>query len=747
MTWTATTSSKTLTHTTTSRTVWTANSVLAPTNGRLSVQCNSYTDHIRFVCPASADGRTGWEIGIMNDAGCVNTNLSIRRIDMGLAELPVVQLAHGLAVGSPFTLEVEYQASVITARIVSAMNPISISYVNDVEPTFESFRKVHIASDVDGATAIDPVVQELYTGFAQVQDVLIAVGHDGAIYASYDTDNIVPLSSRKLGQSGQVSMDQYLNIVYAVGGGKAVKINTAARTVDSWTATFGSLPGYTTVGTTDAQLCVSWGTRVLLARSRSSPNVLFASAIDDPDDWDTGSSIFGAAFAISMPEPIVALVPVTDRQLLVCCERTTYSILGDPGLGASERIQVLGGTGASGMQSCVRELVPGGAYVHAPEGIYVVQGNAAMLLSKNTLTEYAEVDRSNLDDYTISSVRDHFNTRIHTFITPNDSTQQGVHLCYEESVGAFNGQNGGFYLDTFPALFGPTASCTHRGRIYLGGHDGVIRVFDVDQSTDAGQDIDVRLPVRVIVNGMTEGDVSLSRVMPQLTLDSEPVTVTLYGGETAEAVMEPSVRTQLWTTTYSHLNPPITRQGSDSALLLEFSGTEANWSLEQVDVVLGQGKRHTRRSRTAVVAGNACVFPEITTGTSPDPGGTGPGLPGQPPGQIGAGTPPAGGDGGAYFLDVFGGASNPFIYRNSFFLPFSGGFVGGGGGPGWGESGYSEGSNGINDFNSGFQYGGGMYGFVSVWGVDGSGDVTTVTVTGDSGFDTPIVTPYPPGES
>ena len=628
MTWTRNSTSGTLTHSGIYRSTWHGDGLRAPTSGRVTLQSRAYTDHIRVVCPCSTDGRTGWEIGIMGDAGASDTKLSIRRIIMGVPQAPVQQITHGLGASTTFTLQVDYSDNTITATVTSGATVVTLAHTNTTEPTYATFRSLAIGSDVNGATVDRPQVCELIRDYATIRDALVAVGDDGTVYASYDGSSMTPIASRVLGQSGQASVAQYLGTVYAIGGGNARKIDLVNRTTTPWTATNGSLPGYTAAGTTDGQVLAFWGTRAIISRSQDNPNGVYASAIDDPDDWDTGRRIFGAAFAVNMPEPVVALMPITDQQLLVCCERSAYMILGDPGTGSSEVVPILGSTGASGPTAVLPVQSPGGPMVHSPEGVYLVRQNAALNITKNVLTQYVEIARADLGVYTVSAVRDPSTARIHFFITPTTSTTQGVHLCYEEVVGGFDPNGGGWFLDTFPAEFGPTAATVHKGQVYMGGHDGIIRVFDSTASNDDGEDMEVKLPVRVIHAGLTEGGVKLTRTAPQMTTDSTgTVTVKLYAGATAQQVMDVDARTLLWSTTYAHLRPPIIRQGNDGALLLEFSGTTATWALEQVDVDAVPEMGQLRRVRAAVTAGTVCTYPAAGSTTDPPSGGSGPGAP------------------------------------------------------------------------------------------------------------------------
>jgi hypothetical protein len=629
VTWTRNTTSGTLTHAGIYRSAWHCDGLRAPTSGRITLQSKSYGDHVRVVCPCSTDDRTGWEVGIMGDGFAAKTNLTIRRIVMGVPEAPTQQVAHGIGLGVTFTLQVDYTDNTITASMVGAGTTVTLSHTNTVEPTFTTFRSVAVASDIDGATVDRLTVSELVRDSATIRDALVAVGDDGSVYASFDGSSMTPIASRVLGQTGQASIGQYLGTLYAVGGGKARKVDLVNRVTTPWTATSGSLPGASGAGTTDAQVVAFWGSRALLARSQANPNGLYASAIDDPDDFNTGSSIYGAAFVLNLPEPIVALLPVTDQQLIVCCERSAHLVLGDPGLGASEVIPILGSTGASGPTAVLPVQSPGGPLIHSPEGVYLVRQNTAVNITKNILTQYAEIDRDDIGVNTVSVVRDPQNARVHIFITPTTSSTQGTHLVYEEAVGGFDPNGGGWFLDTFPATFGPTAAAIHKGRMYLGGHDGVIRLLDVEAEDDDGQDMDVKLPVRVIHKGLTEGGVHLERTAPQLTTDTTgSVTVTLYAGATAQQVMDVDERTELWSTTYAQLAPPIIRTGADTALLLEFSSTGATWAMQQVDVVATPFMGLGRRVRVAVTASAPCTYPVVDGGTSPPGGGTGPGAPG-----------------------------------------------------------------------------------------------------------------------
>jgi hypothetical protein len=571
----------------------------------------------------------------MSDGGATQTNLTIRRIIMGVPQAPTQQIAHGLSATTTFTLQVDYIDNSITATISAGAAVVTLAHSNVVERTFVTFRSLAIASDVNGATVDRAQSCELVRDYATIRDALVAIADDGSVYANFGGDSMTPIASRVIGQSGQASIDQYLGTVYVIGGGKARKIDLVNRTTTPWTATSGNLPGYTAAGTTDGQVLVFWGTRAVITRSQANPNGIYYAAINDPDDWNTGSRIFGAAFVQNMPEPVVALMPISDQQLLVCCERSAYMILGDPGIGSSETIPVLGSTGASGPTAVLPFQSPGGPLVHSPEGVYLVRGNTAISITKNVLTQYAEIPRDDLGTYTVSVVRDPSAARVHIFITPTSPTVAGTHLVYEEAVGGFDPNGGGWFLDKFPASFGPTATAVHKGKIYMGGHDGIIRVFRDSATTDAGTNIDIKLPVRVIHQGLTEGDVFLQRTAPQLTDDSTgTVTVKLFAGATAQQVMNPTTRTLLWSTTFTELGAPITRQGRDSALLLEFSSTAATWAMQQVDIVATPMMRSSRRVRNAVAAGLPCTYPTVESGDEPTEGGEGPGAPGEPSGGV-----------------------------------------------------------------------------------------------------------------
>ena len=116
---------------------------------------------------------------------------------------------------------------------------------------------------------------------------------------------------------------------------------------DLWLA-----PGANRAGTTDAGV-VFWGTRAVLFRSQSNPNGLYFSAIDDPDDFNTGSAIFGAAYARNMPGARRLGGPAHGPAALGVLRAIDVCDSGRPGLGSSETLPILGSTGASGPTAAV----------------------------------------------------------------------------------------------------------------------------------------------------------------------------------------------------------------------------------------------------------------------------------------------------------------------------------------------------------------------------------------------------------
>lgn len=90
----------------------------------------------------------------------------------------------------------------------------------------------------------------------------------------------------------------------------------------------------------NVQILTFWRGRLLASGQAASPQILYASAVGDPTNWDFAADLEtanpGAPWAINVAEAgqagdtITALVPFSDDTLLVLLKRSIYRIDGDP---------------------------------------------------------------------------------------------------------------------------------------------------------------------------------------------------------------------------------------------------------------------------------------------------------------------------------------------------------------------------------------------------------------------------------
>jgi len=104
----------------------------------------------------SEDARTGFEIGIMSDAGASTANLTIRFRDDNVPGAPLYQAAHNIPADTPFDLEVAidgngFYATISTTDVTAVRLPTE---GNASSGDYSTYRGHAFVSDVDGARII-----------------------------------------------------------------------------------------------------------------------------------------------------------------------------------------------------------------------------------------------------------------------------------------------------------------------------------------------------------------------------------------------------------------------------------------------------------------------------------------------------------------------------------------------------------------------------------------------------------------
>ncbi len=376
------------------------------------------------------------------------------------------------------------------------------------------------------------------------------------------------------------------NKVYAVDGTKPIIVDPILKKVTTWAATKGTLPD-------KCELVCTYRGRIVLARPAANKAQAFMSRVNDPLDWEYGSTntVSTKAYALTAadvgqpPEPITALAPYQDDYLIIGCERAIYMMEGDPGAGGSLQV-VSQGTGILGPRAwCFDDQ--GSLYFMGSSGLYVMARNTRdyQPIGHRRLVQF--LDRVNLATTKIQMAYDAFKSCVHIFLTPLDTTVQGTHVVYQPPMDAF-------WIDKYPTAFGPYALARMHGqadedrRFVFIGSDGYIRRPSDTARSDDGTSIttQVRFPALELAGGSVES--MATEVQAHGVDGSGPLSWSWLTAGSCDQVnrADPStaVRSGVWFTDADGFQRGTSlrvRGGAHQLVVTQDSATDA-WGLEHV---------------------------------------------------------------------------------------------------------------------------------------------------------------------
>lgn len=649
---------RTLTHSGTSRDFWyTARPM--PGLCRITAICISTSHRIGIMVHSTPDGRTGFQCGIDPSD---SQRLSIRRVRHGVVETELVGTAHGFPDDAQFSLVVEVREGQIQARMEASGHATAmVNYVNSIEPTFSRFTGWGPVSSVDDAVVVELSMAELRAVQSELMDVLVVVA-GGSIYAAYDESSIVLLERGGFGafsRTGQVSLAVLDGIVYGVDGARALKIDILRRRVIPWgpddtggawnLETTGTLPGAREIagfplqrypGTTNARYICAHRGRIYLAGMSDSPHAIWASAVRDPQMWNFSEAEDGRAFAVGVERragvggTITGIASVANNMLIIGMARSVAVMFGDPIDGLPRIIDVLPDFGLSG-HNAIAVTSEGSALLHSPNGGLVsvdVNGGSSML-SLPVLSEHISFQVTERERKIVTLVRDTQRHGTCIFITPDDPAISGVHLWYDERIGRFVPGEGGFFPEEYPVHIGPTAATFWRGKVILGSRDGKLWRYENPEehlASDDGEPIRAFCAMGLMNDDSITGDTIMTYFRAELSDDSDPLTLSFYGGVTAESAYSHDSRELLLKKTIGHASPPVVSRIRSRAIVAELSSelAGAEWRLEAVNVTTQIAPLLRRASKHVPVEIHGKCEPFEILGPPLDPPGVGYG-PGQ----------------------------------------------------------------------------------------------------------------------
>lgn len=554
-------------------------------------------------------------------------NIVIRKWSLGTVGSALDTAAHGLTDGDNYTLEVRWINGVITAYL-NGSTTAAVEY--DTSNDLATFSAMGFASEDDGARVGSARIYTLTQTFAALADVAWWVA-GGTLYASD--------SGRNGGRAIGTFFDPAATVVGAedqqhaiiVDGSHAVDFDAVLMTAQPFTLDAGKMPGQsalnTPLGTTTAKVVLQYNSRVGFLQEQYA----IFSALGDRADLDLTVDTEGKAFIwpSQVGEPLLGAFVAAKNRLIMWGRRSTWEMTGDPVLGA-DVTRISSKTGGTGPYSaCMVEQ--GIVLIHSDQGLQIIRaGGLPQPLSEMVLTDIVNTE-SAADTMHATVVQDTRSFGVWIFLTPRDGTQ-GRHVFYDERTGQYNPQGGGFW----PIRFGdagaqPTCAMRYQGEVVFGTLDGrMMYMSEAHAGADGGDDYTSKLMLQAVHSEDARRGVLISEIGLIMGLDSDPTTMTIYGGHTPERAFGASH----WTLMSREIDKDrrrIAASVSAPATVIELTCDGGQFSLEAVDVTYKRVPIMEQPRRPRLVAGTICQPPAAEEadpgdGTEAGPGeGTDPG--------------------------------------------------------------------------------------------------------------------------
>ncbi len=630
---------------------------------------NTTAHEVKAVLFATKDRLNRIEVGV------VGANVVMRKVALGGAavvltnsasDLPAsasCSVAHGLTAGVPYQVD----ARVVDGTIELWINETKVlsHQLLDTETYYGNVRigaqkYVGFVSSVSGAVVQRAQICSLVPGEITPQTEVDVIVVDGNVFMSRDGETIEQIASKAFNPTGPVSLAAKRAVVYGVDGTNARKIDPSAKTVTNWGGTTLStaLPGATetapssgvfVAGTTRMTFAFEFLSRLGLGGDDQDPQNLFFCAVDDPDDWNTGSLDYGRAFALSaggpgrVGEPVKCAFQMSNGVLGIGCLNSFWCMRGDPIEAIPRVTPVLLNDGIWGKDSmCLAR--EGVVAAFGPNGLYVASADGdAQNFSAGQLTEGLNLLASERGDYRVIVTRDPVANTLHVFRTREDGVQSS-HIAYDERIGQYQAPSfdsrgnlmasGGFFTDQYPTTLEPTCAWISRGRLVMGTRGSKITTFSHDVTTDDGTAVASRYAVDLLDDGDLNNDTVLSDLALVPSSGSAAVNIRVYGGRTPEEAFVGTNRRLLRARegyTYADAGSRMVWRVRAPALVLEVSSDSGSIAVERMEVMTYPARRLNRHLRTPITAPDApCEFPAISSGSSTG-GDDGPGAGSVPP--------------------------------------------------------------------------------------------------------------------
>lgn len=608
------------------------------------LQLTDPENQVGIAIKASPDGRSCLQI----DTVAATNKIQVRLVLFGQPGAMIVEETYanaGLTAGVPFTIQVR----LIQGQLQTLINSVRVAAL-DLDTTDAAYAAIaqfdywgFVGTSPGGRLVLSAMVDTLVGVLAERADILCA-WCNGEIWASDNPQASTPTISRRAtnaaSKTALVASCEFEQKALHVDGSIAGVFNVVTMAASKYAPTAGTLPGSGGAnGKTTATLIENHLGRIAFAGMRDDPQNIHFTPPNEYLDLSTGDGFSGTGYTLSaakaarIGQPVKSLLSVSGSVLAVGTQRGHWRIVGDPNLGSLDINPASNDTGVSGKDAMA--LGPGGQVIsHTQSGMATMGAQGGLTnTSRKVLTDLIQLNDA-LESYIVQVIRDPQRHGTCIFLTARLSGPS-THFWYDETIGNYRETAGGYFPETYPDRIGPTCSTWWNGELILGGRTGYLYKFDDQADDDDGDEILAYAEFGLMVDREIDKDCLLNNLNLVLSDDSTPVTVSVYGGATAEEAYNPDRRWLLYSRTVdtrtdgsglARRNTSFGQHVRAPAMVVRVEGT-GRWCIEAMSADTTSGSLTTRNKRPTAAAAAGTTTPttyELPPSlTHADSGGTG----------------------------------------------------------------------------------------------------------------------------
>jgi hypothetical protein len=367
--------------------------------------------------------------------------------------------------------------------------------------------------------------------------------------------------------------------------------NSSTNTVTAMVADAGTLP-VDGSGRAPRLIC-TWRGRLVWSGLIGDPQNWFMSRQFDPLDYDYNPNVVTSANSQQavagnnceaglVPDIVTSMVPYSDDLMLIGGDSSLWQMTGDPAAGGQiDRISDVVGMafGTPWCKDCYGTIY----FFGSRGGLYSVNpsaGGTAVPVRISSMRVDENLLNVNLANNVIRMVWDDRFQSVMLFITPTNGAAT-INWCYDI-------RNQAFWQDSFSNLnHNPSSVHLMDGDnpndrvVLLGGQDGIIRQLDYTAESDDGTAINSYVLIGPL--GSAGGKLRLRELRTVLGMNSDPVTLELYSGNSAEDAFL-SAEPRFARTIYPGRSPAIRSGAVAQNMYLKLSNSVLNesWQFEAI---------------------------------------------------------------------------------------------------------------------------------------------------------------------